>query len=309
MAASTGAVHPAVVGADVSEEPLRVFDFRRPSKFSREHMRGLEVVHEMFMRRASSTLSHRLRKIVSIEPFSTDQITYEDYIRSMPNPSVIATVGVDPLPGDIITEMSTQLAIAIVDRLLGGAGENVPMRGPTEIEARIIRDVMRTIVEALREALEPVQAVEPELRSLDFNPRFVQIVPPTEMILLLGYTMRLGSAPEGILSLCYPFTTIEPALGRLERRVRIEGVTAPDDVAPPLAEVVPDLDVPLAIRLRTSQVPTAQLAVLQPGDVIRLDHRADEPALGEIGGRRLVSARLGRRGRRLAVQIVGWSHS
>ena len=285
----------------------QLFDFRRPSKFSREHMRGLEVVHEMFVRRVSSTLSHRLRTIVSIEPFSTDQITYEDYIRSMPNPSVIGTFSMDPLPGALVVEMSTELALSFVDRLLGGTGTKAPMRGPTDIEARVITDVMASSIAAIREALEPVQAVEPKLESVDFNPRFVQVVAPTEMILLLGYTVRLGSGAEGILSLCYPFTTIEPALERLEHRVLIEGASAEEGESPPLGPVVPDLDVPLAIRLRTSQVPTAQLAALQPGDVIRLDHRIDEPARGEVGGCHVVSARLGRRGRRLAVQIAGWS--
>lgn len=292
------------VGAAI--EP-QLFDFRRPSKFSREHMRGLEVVHEMFVRRVSSTLSHRLRTIVTIEPFSTDQITYEDYIRSMPNPSVIGTLSMDPLPGSIVLEMSTELALSFVDRLLGGAGMKAPMRGPTDIEARVIRDIMSSTIDPVREALEPVQVIEPRLEQVDFNPRFVSIVAPTEMILLLGYTVRLGSGAEGILSLCYPFTTIEPALERLERRVLIEGAAVADDEEPPLASVVPDLEVPMSIRLRTSQVPTAQLAALQPGDVIRLEHRIDEPARGEVGGHHIVAARLGRRGRRLAVQIAGWS--
>ena len=161
----------------------QLFDFRRPSKFSREHMRGLEVVHEMFVRRVSSTLGHRLRTIVSIEPFSTDQITYEDYIRSMPNPSVIGTFSMDPLPGALVVEMSTELALSFVDRLLGGTGTKAPMRGPTDIEARVITDVMASSIAAIREALEPVQAVEPKLESVDFNPRFVQVVAPTEMIL------------------------------------------------------------------------------------------------------------------------------
>ncbi len=290
-----------------SEHEPQLFDFRRPSKFSRDHMRGLEVVHEMFVRRVSGTLSHRLRSIVTIEPFSTDQITYEDYIRSMPNPSVIATMSMHPLPGSIVVEMSTALALSFVDRLLGGEGLKAPMRGPTDLEAGVIRDIMSSTIPALEEALEPVHEVTPALTAVDYNPRFVQIVAPTEMILLLGYTVRLGSGAEGILSLCYPFTTIEPALTGLERRVLIESAVAPSDEVPPLASTLPDLEVPMSIRLRTSQVPTAQLAALQPGDVIRLEHRIDEPARGEVGGHHLVSARLGRRGRRLAVQIAGWS--
>lgn len=306
-AVSTGRV-PAIAAGRSAGEP-QVFDFRRPNKFSRDHMRGLEVVHEMFVRRVSGTLSHRLRTIVTIEPFSTDQITFEDYIRSLPNPSVIATLSMAPLPGSIVVEMSTELALAFVDRLLGGEGVKAPMRSPTDIEAGVIRDIMAIALPAVRDALEPVHDVEPELASVDHNPRFVQIVGPTEMILLLGYTVRIGSGAEGMLSLCYPFSTIEPALAGLERRVLIEGAVAPEGEEPPLSGALPDLEVPMSIRLRTSQVPAAQLASLQPGDVIRLDHRIDEPARGEVGGHHLVAARLGRRGRRLAVQIAGWSET
>ncbi len=295
---------PRVKSAELAiAEP---FDFRRPSKFSREHMRGLEAVHEVFARQVASGFSHRLRSVVSIAHFSTDQITYGDYLRSVPTPTVIATVDMNPLPGVAIVEMTTPLAFAFVDRVLGGRGGSLPDRGPTEIEGALIRELMASVVEAFAEALEPVEEVTPKLRSVEFNPRFVQVVPPTDMVLLLSYSVTLAGGIEGILSVCYPFGTVEPALDRLESKVRIEGRRVNADEHGPLHELVPDVDVEVVFTLATSKIPAGELFDLAPGDIIRTSHRVDQPIEGHIGGRTLLSARLGRKARRMAVQINGW---
>ena len=289
------------------------FDFRRPTKFSREHMRSVEAIHEVFARNLGSSLSHLLRTAVTLEAFSTDQITYEDYIRSLPTPSVISTLTLEPLPGTIVVELSPQLSLSFVDRVLGGAGGASPMRRPTDIETGILLELMAPLGPALSEALEPVAEVEGRLLGVEYNPRFVQVVSPTDMVLLLSYSVSVSGHPgtEGILSVCYPFPTLEPALDRLERRIQVEGRIEATGEAPtrPFGSLVPEFDVPLAIRLRTSAVPAAELEGLAVGDVIRLDHRIDEPALGQIGDRTVVRARLGRRGRRLAVQIAEWNRS
>lgn len=289
-----------------SNEP-QPFDFRRPSKFSREHMRGLEAVHEVFARQVGSALSHRLRSVVTVSHLSTDQITYGDYLRSIPTPSVIATVDMQPLPGVAMVEMTTGLAFSFVDRILGGRGASSPERGPTEIESALISEMMGSIVEGFSEALEPVEDVEPKVRAVEFNPRFVQVVPPTDMVLLLSYTVTLAGGAEGILSVCYPFPTVEPALDRLESKIRIEGRRVDDGEVGPLHALVPDLDVPVVFSLTSSKIPAGELFDLEPGDVIRTDHRVDQPIVGRVGGADVLHARLGRKARRMAVQINSWS--
>lgn len=284
---------------------IEPFDFRRPSKFSREHMRGFEAVHEVFARRVSSGLSHRLRTVVTVSHFSTDQITYEDFQRSMPTPSVVATVDPKTLPGVIIIEMSLQLALAFVDRVLGGTGASVPLRGPTEIEAALVRQLMAPIVDAFEETLEPVKAVEPELESIEFNPRLVQAIQPNDMVLLLTYSVVLNGGAEGLVSVCYPFETIEPVLDRLDRKVRIQGVPVSEG-APSIEPLVPDVMVPVSFQLRSASIAAGELATLAPGDVIKTDHRIDEPAIGVVGGDPVLLGRLGRNGRRMAVQISSW---
>ena len=324
---------PEDVASDEPDE-LVAFDFRRPSKFAREHLRSLETAHEVFVRKATGLLTQALRAVVSLEPVSTDQITYEDYTRSIPTPSVITTFSVAPLPGSVVMEMSTQMGLTLIDRLLGGLGTPIPrvaegrlievftrllgglgtpipMRRPTELESGLLLDLMGYLRAALEEALAPLADVNPEIEGIEFNPQFVQAVPPNEMVLMLTYQLALQSTnrTEGLLSICYPFSTLAPAMSQLEAHVwrsnaadQVDG----EDRQRPLRALIPDVEVPLSVQLRASSVPAVDVAQLRSGDVIRLEHRVDEPAVGVIGDRPVLTGRIGRQGRRLAVQIAQW---
>lgn len=298
-------------------ESHTVFDFRRPSKFAREHMRSLESAHEVFQRRFSSLMTHALRSVVAIEPISTDQITYEDYIRSIPNPSVLGSFTVEPLPGTVVVEMSSQMGLTLIDRLLGGIGSPVPMRRPTELESNLLMELMGHVREALNDALAPLEKVDAQIKGIEFNPQFVQATAPSEMVLMLSFTLSVQSPmrTEGMLSICYPFSTLAPAMSKLESHAWHSQQPAleeggDDPSAPrsrPLERLLPKVPMSVTVQLRDSRVPAADLAALTPGDVIRLEHRVDEPAIGVVGGRQVLRGRLGRKGRRLALQLADWT--
>ena len=115
-----------------AEDP--VYDFSRPNKFSKEHMRALHRIHEQFCRTYSGYMSAKLRNKVELRVQSIDQILFGDFVRSLPNPSVISVYGVDPLEGYIIMQLTPDIAFLLHDRLCGGDG--VPMggsRGLTDI--------------------------------------------------------------------------------------------------------------------------------------------------------------------------------
>ncbi len=294
-------------------DDLRTFDFRRPTKFTREHMRSLQSAHEVFVRRLQTRLTQSLRAVVELDAVSLDQITYEDYTRSIPNPAVLVTISAAPLPGPVLVEMSTQMALTLLDRLLGGTGAPVGARRPTELETGLIAELMGHVSGALEEALAPLQTVETHVGAVEYNPQFLQAVAPTEMVLMLTYRLGLQTTyhPEGLFSLCYPFSTLAPAMERLARRSGAPDEVATPDVGTgqPLREHLPDVALPVSVRLRPAPVPAGDLAVLRPGDVIRLTHRVDEPAVALVGDAEIMRARIGRRGARLAVQIADWEAS
>lgn len=296
---------------DEDEAALERYDFRRPSKFGREHVRSMEVAHEVFTRRFASGVGNVLRGMIQLEPLSADQVSYDDYIRSMPSPSVLSIVSLPPLPGAAILEMNVQFALVLVDRLLGGKGMPVGVRRPTELEGHLIRALMTNALSAFRDTLEPLVEVEPEISGIEYNPQLVQVAAPSDMVLLLTYraTVTQGKRAEGLLTLCYPFATLAPAMNRLVAHLWHEPALSLDGQAASAQAIrasLPDVDVELAVRLRESTITPRELLSLQPGDVIRLEHPLTEPVHAEIGGVPVFTGHLGRRGRRLAVQIQRW---
>ena len=297
---------------DETEHEARRFDFRRPSKFGREHVRVLEVAHEVFARRFAMGLGTALRALVQVEPISIDQVSYDDYTRSMPNPNVLAVIGLPPLPGGAVLELNVQLALQLVDRLLGGRGSPVELRRPTELETYLLRDVMQLGVNAIGSAMAPLLEASPTLGTIEFNPQLVQVAAPSDMVLLLSFRLSVsqGVQTEGLLTLCYPSGTLAPVLDRLVSQLSADRPVDADDDDEACRRLLMGhlLDAPMTLsaRLDDTTMTAGELAALQVGDVIRFDHRAGHPVRGSVGGHDVLDGHLGRRGRRLALQVQGW---
>lgn len=300
----------AVLPAGHHSEP-ELFDWRRPSKFGREHVRALANAHDVFARRMSTSLGGMLRGLVQLEPVGIDQMTYDDYIRSLPNPNICALIGLSPLPGAVVLEMNVGFALQMVDRLLGGRGLPVDIRRPTDLETPLVRDIAATAVRCLSEAVQPTLDVRPQLSDIETNPQVVQVTAPSDMVLLLSFrlTIAQGEHTEGLVTLCYPATTLAPLLDRLSTTAAAghelhDGEDAREDLSERIAAYLDDVTVPVTVRLTDSQVRARDLLALGVGDVLRLDHRVGQPVVAHVGQTPVLTGHVGRRGRRLGLQVL-----
>lgn len=294
------------------DQSLATFDFRSPGKMAREQVRSLEVAHETFARRWGSVLTNALRSLVHLELVGVQQLTFEDYLRSLSNPVVLGILDLAPLPGAALLELDVPMGLTMVDRMLGGLGRPIGVRRPTELEAVLLREILEDGAEAIGDAFRPFVEVEATLSQIEFNPHVVQAISPSEMVLVLAYSVAVshGGRSDGLATICYPFSLLQPAAERLGRAgweqrpiVNLDGDTpAAENMRAHIAEA----DVEVSVTLRPSTIAAADIASIQPGDVIRLDHRIDEPVIGWVGGTRIFTARAGRHGRRRVIQILDW---
>src|SRR5437763_8639354 len=129
--------------------PLR-YDFRRPNKFNREHVRALQIANETFARQWTTLLSSTLRAVSQVSLRKIEQFTYDEYIREIPNPSYLAVLALRPLAGTAVLHLPLPVVMAAVDRLVGGPGSaRQPRRGVTEIEASLLRTLKGRILREL----------------------------------------------------------------------------------------------------------------------------------------------------------------
>lgn len=289
------------------------YDFRRTDLFNRDAVRSLQAAHELFTRRVASAWGSALRALVQLDPIGVDQVPYDAYIRSMPNPNILTILDVAPLPGSVVCELNPQLALALVDRMLGGkatlGGEPVELRRPTDLETALIGDLTGQLAAALTETLAAVPGCAASVEALEYNPQLVQVVPPSDTVLVLSYRLAVsqGINAEGLLTVCYPASTVMPLVDRLQQQRHGQNGAA---ALPERNEVVvgqlADVVLPVTITFDHSLVPAADLVSLSEGDVLRLDQRLGATVRATVEGRTILEGHLGRRGRRLAFQVARW---
>jgi flagellar motor switch protein FliM len=200
----------------LTAKEIHPYDFKRPERVSKEQMRALEGIHESFSRNFGAFLSGFLRTIVEIRVASAEQLTYSEFIHSLPNPTNFNLLTAEPLAGQMCLEISPLIIYPIIDRLLGGSNSElfIPQRPLTMIEQRLVSRITQRALAALTESWTDLADVKFKIAEVESNPHLVQIVTPNEVVVVLGFEIRMGGR-AGTMSLCIPFNVIEPVMGKL----------------------------------------------------------------------------------------------
>lgn len=281
------------------------YDFRRPNRVSKEQLRFLQTIHEGFARQFGNSLSGYLRTIVDIEIVSADQLTYGEYVLSLPNSTALFIFNMKPLEGSGVLEINPSLILNMIDRLFGGqGGESAVARDLTSIETAVVMKLVRQGLTVLGSSWDRIADLNPELQELMKNPQMMQLLPNTETVILITFELRMGSS-AGILSVCYPFLSMEPIIPNLSaRQALLGGTRRPVEDGPRwIGEQLGHSCLDLTAELGRADLTVAEFLKLRPGDVISLNRRVDEPINLLIAGERKATARPGLKGRKRAVRL------
>jgi flagellar motor switch protein FliM len=302
---SFGAPASARVRLSAADGP-QPYDFRRPTKLSRDHVRSLQIVFETFARQWSTLLTSSLRAVAQVSVVSIEQLTYDEYVSTLSSPTVVNVMAVEPLAGAGILEFSLGSAMITVDHMLGGPGSSAqPERPLSDIESGLLRTLVDRILGELRYAFDGLARIEPKVSSVEYNPQFAQAASAADVVVVARFDLRLGPH-ESSATLCLPFAELFPLL----EAALGHGVTSEREQAARAAarraletglEAVP---VEVAVRFRPAWVTPATLGVLQPGDVLPLKHHVAAPLAVSAADVTFAHAVAGAQGRRLACLVV-----
>jgi flagellar motor switch protein FliM len=264
-------------------------------------------MHETFARLTTTSLSAQLRSLVQVHVASVDQLTYEEFIRSIPNPTTLAVINMDPLKGSSVLEIDPAITFSIIDRLFGGKGESVKVsRDLTDIESSVMEGIVVRILGNMREAWSQVIDLRPRLGQIETNPQFAQIVPPTEMVVLVTLETKVGDV-EGMMNLCIPYLTIEPIISKLSAQYWYSSVRrgATTENLNILRERLATVDVNVFAEIGSMDLTVREVLALTVGDVVRLPNvRAGDAMTLNVGSRPKFLCKPGVVGKKLAVQII-----
>ena len=306
-AISSGEVDTEEIHQATDQRKIKIYDFKRPDKFSKDQIRTVSIMHETFARLTTTSLSAQLRSLVHVHVASVDQLTYEEFIRSIPNPTTLAVINMDPLKGSAILEIDPSVTFSIIDRLFGGQGEGAKFtRDLTDIEQSVMEGIIVRVLGNLREAWSTVIDLRPRLGQIETNPQFAQIVPPTEMVVLVTLETKVGEV-EGMMNFCIPYLTIEPIISKLSAQYWYSSVrrgTTTENLNI-LRERLSTIEVTLIAEIGKINLTVRDVLSLRQGDIIRLDSvRVNDPLSLRIGDRQKFLCRPGVVGNKLAVQVI-----
>lgn len=305
-ASSPGSAAPSSGGRRKRKTGAQPFDFRRPSKFSRDHARALQIVHETFARQFTTILSTTLRSVSQVSVASVDHVSYDEYVRSSPELSFLAILNVDPLSGAGILQLPLDIAMAAIDRLLGGTGEGAqPARALTDIESVLLRELVQRVLRELDYAFESLAKTSTSIVQLESNPQFAQVAAASDMVVVATYDVRIGSK-ESTASLCIPFAALQPVLEQVTGNalfVDRKGAD-PEESARAVAGRLTGVPVDVSVRFDPVTLTSSQILDLQVGDVLPLHHPVSAPLSVVADERTCAVAVPGSKGRRLAFMIV-----
>jgi flagellar motor switch protein FliM len=307
-AINAGETEPEDFRPAADTRKIKIYDFKRPDKFSKEQIRTVSIMHETFARLTTTSLSANLRSMVHVHVASVDQLTYEEFIRSIPTPTTLAIINMDPLKGNAILEIDPAITFAIIERLFGAneVGSKVQPHELTDIEQSVMEGIIVRILGNMREAWATVIDLRPRLGQIDTNPQFAQIVPPTEMVVLVTLETKVADV-EGMMNFCIPYLTIEPIIGKLSAQFWYSSVrrgTTTENLNV-LKEKLATVDVNVVAEIGKIQIPVRDVLSLRMGDVVRLYNvRVGDPFSLNIGSKKKFLCRPGVIGKKMAVQIL-----
>ncbi len=304
-ALTSGSVDLDSMTRDSGDYKIKVYDFKRPDKFSKDQLRAIQMIHEAFARQLTTVMSTLIRSMVSAEVASVDQLAYEEFVNSLVQPTVIGTLEMYPFNGNALIEMNPNLVFAIIDRLLGGKGDfSGRARELTDIEKTVTERVLMRMLELLEESWSTVVDVRFRFESMESNPFFVQICPPRDMVLLVIMKLKVGEV-EGMVSLCIPYFLMEPIIDKLSSQQWFVSTSrkSDDSVRENLLRSLDRVKVPMALELGHTVLSLADVYNLEVGDVIRLDESVGSEVDVRVGNYVRFKARPGTVDGRLAVEV------
>lgn len=306
-AISNGSLDVEEAKEQSEEKVVKDYDFRRPDKLSKEQMRTLQMIHENLSRLFTTTLSTKLRSMVNFEVASIEQLSYSEFINSLPEPTIIGINSLEPLEGQFIFEINPEIGFAIIDRLFGGFGNPIDeIRSFTDIEQVVIRKVMNWLLDGFSEAWENISSLKPKLLELESNPQFTQIVPNSDMTIIITLSARIGGS-EGLMNICLPYIMLEPVVSNLNAQYWFSSTRkkqTPEHIAN-LKRRLNEALVEVYAVLGSTEITVEDFLYLQSGDVIRLDKKVEDNAELKIGSHRKYEAIVGNKNNHKAIQIVG----
>jgi flagellar motor switch protein FliM len=293
-------------GTETPDKAVKEYDFARPSKFSKEHLRTLVFIFEHYARLLSTNLPVYLRKNVQVEVLHSEAATYSEFANALSNPVILGIISAEPLNGNFIIEVADSIGFAMLDRMLGGGGNPLEKsRDFTDIELSILEKILMICTEHLIEPWQSVVDITPRLEQIETNSQFAQFISPNEMTSIITMNLKIGTV-EGLMNICIPFTCLEDVIDKLNTKYWYATLQSSSEniYRDAIESAISKASIPVRALLGHSMISVNDFVNLAPGDIIKLDTKVDDELEVYVGNLKKFTALPGASSDSYAMRIT-----
>ena len=268
--------------------PTTLYDFKRPERVGRDEIRAIETLYEVFARNLQASLTASLRTLLDIKVSNVDQLTYSEFVNSLPNPTCFNVLSCEPLEGSFILEINPVIAFPIIERLLGSGkiASAQPERPITEIEWKLLQAIIDKCLQLLRELWANIQSINFKVSAKESNPQLVPLMSPNEPVIAISLEVIIGEH-RGFINLCVPVISLEGVIGKISEQSwfaykRKEAGSAYQDA---ITKSLGKAEVNVVVHLADAEITVRELLKLAPGDVITTAYHQNRPAVLLVEGK------------------------
>lgn len=308
-ALTSGEITAEEISKEKEADKIKHYDFKRPNKFSKEQLRTLHLIYDNFSRLVSNFLSAYLRSNIQIKLATVEQLTYEDFILSVPTPTLLTVFNQEPLPGSAVFETNSGFIFPIIDLLFGGPGlMPKKVRDLTDIEVGVLKNLYNKLLENITIVWSDIYELKPSIQALETNPQLNQIISPNETVVVITLSTNINNQ-AGLINICMPFMHLEPVLSKLTAKHWFASMA--EGKVDVLKEIIrnnlKDANVELTALVGQTTITVRDFLNLQIGDVIALDNKVGEDMLLMVEGCPKFKTQAGIVGNKMAVQVMAYT--
>jgi flagellar motor switch protein FliM len=295
----------ATTPEEKDESGVITYDLVNQDRIIRGRMPTLEIINDNFSRLFRNSLSLSFRKPIDVGSKGVQIMKFGEFVRTLPVPSSFHVFKIEPLRGHALLVLDSKLVFTLVDIFLGGSGKTsfeVEGREFTAIESRLIRKVVNTVFTDLEKAWNTVHPVSVHHVRSEINPKFVGIVPPTDVVIMIPFGLE-SEQFTGLISLCIPYAMIEPIKGKLYSAYQSDHLEIDHAWMERLSDRLRSAEVEVAVELGRRNILVQDLLKLAVGDVLPLENEVTDLMTARVEGVPKFLGRAGVLGANKAFQV------
>lgn len=308
-ALTSGELSAEEISKEKEADKIKSYDFKRPNKFSKEQLRTLHLIYDNFSRLISNFLSAYLRSNIQVQLATVEQLTYEDFILSVPTPTLLTVINQEPLPGSAVFETNSGFIFPIIDLLFGGPGQMpTKLRELTDIEMGVMKNLYSRLLENVSIVWDDIFELVPSIQALETNPQLNQIISPSETVVVVTLSTTINKN-QGLINICMPFMHLEPVLPNLTSKHWFASMDEGkiDSAKKIVKDILNEVEVELTALVGETTISVRDFLSLQIGDIIALDNLIGDDMLLMVEESPKFKTQAGIVGNKMAVQVTAYT--